>query len=163
MRQRLQQKQMTRAVAEVGVAIRREDKVPKEEGILLRLMLLDQKWVALARESLIPESFRHPATREVIEKLYEFFDSGREMNAAGLIEQLADERARRLVTATADDTEMLGDDEKRVFNDCLDRIKQAERKGKRERLRDEIRFAEKGGDHNRVLSLQKEFNQLSKE
>lgn len=163
MRQRLQRKQTAKAIEEVGTAILREEKIPKDEGILLRLMLLNQKWVALARDVLVPASFRHSATREVIEKLYEFFDAGREMNAAGLLEQLRDERARRLVTATADDADMIGDDEERVFNDCLDRIKRSEMKDKRERVREDIKLAEKDGDRSKVLGLQKEFNQLIKE
>ncbi len=163
MRQRLQNKQAARAVDEIGVMIRKEDKIPKDEGILLRLMLLDRRWVALARTALVPESFRHPATREVVDRLYEFFDSDREMSPAVLLEQLRDARARGLVAATADDLDMVGGDEERVFNDCLARLKRSLVKSKREQLREDIRLAEKEGSREKVLGLQKEFNQLIKE
>ncbi|NTV29416.1 MAG: DNA primase [Candidatus Omnitrophica bacterium] len=163
MRQRLQSKQTSRAVEEVGTAIRREDDIPRDEGILLRLMLSDRRWLALARKTVGPESFRHPATREIVDKLYGLFDVDLDMSTAVLLEQLEDGRARKLVAATADNNDIVGGDAERVFNDCLARLKRSLIKEKRERLRTEIRRAEKEGSRDKVLDLQKEFNQLIKE
>ncbi|MBF0485442.1 MAG: DNA primase [Candidatus Omnitrophica bacterium] len=133
-----------------------------DEAVLLKLMLMDSRWVTVARDAhLTPESFRTQELKLIVAKLFELLTSGQEPTPRALVARLEDEALRDFVTAQVSDETLLKSQE-RIFNDCLKRVQKTEQKARRERLREEIKLAETLRDHEKVLKLQKEFNQLIK-
>ena len=131
-----------------------------DEEWLLRFVMADAQWLKKAKEQIAPELLGE-AARHVLVVAYRLLDEGRDAGPAALIEEFHDEALRRKLMAMASVLEVF--DQKtaaRAFDDCVKRIRDRERKAKRQKLREAIRHAEKIGDHAALLKAQEEFNQL---
>ncbi|MBF0123468.1 MAG: DNA primase [Candidatus Omnitrophica bacterium] len=137
--------------------------VHTDENCLLKLMLLDPKWVAAARQTLAPEELKDPMVRLIIEKAYELLSTGKEVDAASLVTCFDDEGMRSFVTASAQEDGTVKGDRERIFKDCLGRIRSSRQKTERQRILEEIQVAEKSGDSDKVRQFQNEFNTLIKQ
>jgi hypothetical protein len=124
--------------------------------------MADAQWLKKAKEQIVPEALGESA-RHVLVTSYRLLDEGRDTGPAALVEEFHDEALRRKLMAMASSPEGL--DQKtaaRAFDDCVKRIRDRDRKAKRQKLRETIRQAEKTGDHAALLKAQEEFNQLLK-
>ena len=137
--------------------------VHTDEQCLLKLMLLDPKWVAAARETLLPQELKDRTVRLIIEKAYELLSTGKEVDAASLVTCFDDEGMRSFVTASAQEDGTVKGDRERIFKDCLGRIRSSRQKTERQRVLEEIQSAEKAGDSEKVRQFQNEFNTLIKQ
>ena len=133
-----------------------------DEEWLLRFVMADVQWLKKAKEQVAPEGLGETA-RHVLATAYRLLDEGRDAGPAALVQEFPDEGLRRKLMAMASSPEKF--DQKtaaRAFDDCVKRIRDRERKAKRQKLRESIRQAEKIGDHVALLKAQEEFNQLLK-
>ena len=133
-----------------------------DEEWLLRFVMADAAWLKKAKEQIVPEALGGSA-REVVTAAYRLLDEGRDAGPAALVEEFHDEALKRKLMAMASSPEGL--DPKtaaRAFDDCVKRIRDRDRKAKRQKLRESIRQAEKTGDHAALLKAQEEFNELLK-
>ncbi len=137
--------------------------VHADEQCLLKLMLLDPKWVAAAREVLEPREFRDRTVRLVIEKAYDLFEKGKEVSAASLVSCFEDEGTRSFVTASAQEDGTVKGDRQRIFKDCIGKIRSSRQKTELQRLREEMQQAERSGDEQRLQKSRNEFNTLIKQ
>ncbi len=134
-------------------------KLLPEESLLLKLMLADPRWVAASRESLAPEEFRDDVIRGIVARVYELFDREKKVGVAELINCFGDDGTRSVLTRLAQDDLVL-QDQKRMFADCVRSIKDIRQKTERRRLRDALKTAEKAGDLDAVRALQEQFNKM---
>lgn len=149
--------------AGVPAVMLRSPGVPADEEQILRLALKDARWGQLVRAAAVPDDFTHPVVRRIMTVLFEDIDLGQKTNAAFLWERIEDQEARRILSAGTIDNGEPSAGEERVLNDCLARLRKTRIRHRREEVRRAIRLAEKSKDLQRVLELQKEFNQLVKE
>ncbi len=132
-----------------------------EESLLLKLMLVDPKWVAESRVVILPEDLKDDAIRLIVAKVYELFDREKQVGVAALINSFGDDATRSILTRLAQD-DVVFNDQKRMFADCVKSIKGTRQKAERQRLRDAMKLAEKAGDWDMVRSLQEQFNTIIK-
>jgi DNA primase len=133
---------------------------PKDESVLLRLMLSDPKWITHAKGSVTAECFSDSSIRSIVERIFTVTDEMREVSAAEFVQHFGESRETALITGLLEDNDEPGVDRERIFNDCLVTVASAWRKKEREKLSKEIRLAEQEGNRDKVLELQREFNQL---
>ncbi|MEI6437757.1 MAG: DNA primase [Candidatus Omnitrophota bacterium] len=133
-----------------------------EESLLLRLMLADPKWVAESRVMILPEDLKDDTIRGIVAKVYELFEREQQVGVAALVNAFGDETTRSILTRLAQD-ELVSNDQKRMFADCVKSIKGSRQKVERQRLRDAMKVAEKAGDWDTVRSLQEQFNTIIKQ
>ena len=146
-----------------------EDDAPKpalsavfssDEEWLLRFAMADAQWLMKVKEQIVPEALGE-AARHVLVTAYRLLDEGRDAGPAALVEEFHDEALTRKLMAMASSPEGLDPkNAARAFDDCVKRIRDRDRKAKRQKLRETIRQAEKTGDHAGLLKAQEEFNQL---
>lgn len=134
-----------------------------DEEWLLRFIMADGRWLKEARAKVDPGDLSGAAARQVLTAAYGLLDEGREAGPAALVGEFEDESIRRRLMAIASEPDAMapGTAEK-AFGDCLKRIRDRGRKGKREQCREKIRLAEKSGDQEALRRAQEEFNQLLK-
>lgn len=132
-----------------------------EESLLLKLMLASSKWVAESRTAILPEDLRDDVIRNIVAKVYELSGRGQDTGVAALINSFSDDATRSILTRLAQD-ELVFNDQKRMFADCIKSIKGSRQKTERQRLRDAMKTAEKAGDVEAVRSLQEQFNRMIK-
>ncbi|MBF0387138.1 MAG: DNA primase [Candidatus Omnitrophica bacterium] len=132
-----------------------------EESLLLKLMLAEPKWVAEARAVILPEDLRDDVIRRIVAKVYEVFDKEKQVGVAALVNLFDDGAVRSIITRLAQDDLVLND-QKRMFADCVRSIKGFSRKAERQRLRDAMSAAEKAGDWDAVRGFQEQFNRIIK-
>lgn len=137
--------------------------VHTDERCLLKLMLLDPKWVAAARETIPLQEFRDRMVRLIIEKAYELLASGKQVDAASLVTCFDDEGVRSFVTASAQEDGTVEGDREKIFKDCLGRIHGTRQKAQRQKILEGIQKAERAGDAEHVRQLQSELNTLIKQ
>ncbi len=134
-----------------------------DEEWLLRFIMADARWLKEARAQIDPGDLPGEAARKVLAAAYGLFDEGREAGPAALVGEFADEGLRRKLMAIASEPDTMAPGTAvKAFGDCLKRIRDRGRKGKREQWREKIRQAEKSGDHEALRRAQEEFNQLLK-
>lgn len=154
---------VTVAGGRVSAAASKPSGLPADEAEILRLVLKDARWAQLLRTVADTDDFTHPVVRKIITVLFEDIDLGRKTSAAFLWERIDDQESRRILAAGAVDNGEPSAGEERVLNDCLARLRKTRIRHRREEVRRAIRLAEESKDPQRVLELQKEFNQLVKE
>jgi DNA primase len=156
-RRRLQGAAAPRAVRVEPAAAIEVKEISPDEKFLLQLMLADPRWVAQAQGQLSPEDFREPAARAIVGMIYADFGQGREFNAAVTAGAIDDRAVRSLLTQLVQDSVLLNDQPK-IFADCLKSLRGSRSREERQRLRADMKQAEKQGDWGLVRSLQEKFN-----
>ncbi|NLE64466.1 MAG: hypothetical protein GX606_00935, partial [Elusimicrobia bacterium] len=162
MRGRLLSRQPERAAVEIRETILREARTPMDEKTLLRLLLVEPRWVGLARQNLDLQDLRDRKVRMVVERIYEFFEAERAIDPAALVSSFEDEDVQSFVTACSQDDGVLTGDRERIFDDCLKRIHSSRERQQRQRIMTEMQAAEEKGDWETVRRLQEDFNTLIK-
>ncbi|HLF18569.1 MAG TPA: DNA primase [Candidatus Omnitrophota bacterium] len=129
---------------------------------MLQLLLEDQRFIPLTKEVMELADFQDKKIREVISKIFELFEEGKEISSVRLMNSFEDESIVRLISRLlAEEEKVLGDLD-RMHRDIIVRIKEDRRKRFRQELLQQIREAEQNGDQKRLEELKTEFNQFTK-
>ena len=128
-----------------------------EEGILVCLLLEENKFRERATSTLSLEDFRHPATRQIFKALAEAEDLS-SLTYSQLINRF-DESVKSFI-ASHSVRELTSQDQEKAFSDCLAKIKRRRKDDKLERLRRAISAAEGSGEGNQVSKLLEEYRSL---
>ncbi|MCX5656978.1 MAG: hypothetical protein NTZ48_01900, partial [Candidatus Omnitrophica bacterium] len=149
----------------IGITKKEETKAPvllcnavrEAETMLLKLMLEEKSFIKKVKETLSENDFLSPQVRKVVNLLYTFDNEGKTFDPSRIVNSMEDNSANRVVTKL-----LLGDALENncniVFDDCVKKIKEDNRRRFCHILKDEIAVEQKKGNFSRVEELLKEFN-----
>lgn len=132
------------------------------EKMIVKLILEEQTLVAQTKEKLEIADFQDPHIRKIICSIIELYDKDKKVEVNRLMSYFDDQAICQTLTqlCLTEDCDKI--DKQKAFDDCVKRIKRENLKDKRQKLRDEIKTAEKVGNKNRLEELIKEYNCLIK-
>ena len=128
-----------------------------EEGILVCLILEENKFREQALSTLSLEDFHHPSTRQIFQALAETEDLS-SLAYSQLINRF-DESVKSFV-ASHSMGELTPQEKEKAFLDCLGKIKRRRKDERLGRLRRAISAAEGSGEENQVSKLLEEYRSL---
>jgi len=129
---------------------------------ILRLILEDDRFVPLTKSEVILTDFQDTQIRDVISKIFELFDQGKQITSLGLMSSFQDETTVQLITRLLSEEERILGDREKMHRDIINRIKDDRRKRLRQELLQQIHEAEKNGNEERLEDLKTRFNKLTK-
>ncbi|VAX36476.1 DNA primase [hydrothermal vent metagenome] len=133
------------------------------EFSILKLLLDDQNFVPATRKEILTSDFQDVRVRQVISKIYEWFDAGKDITTGNLINLFSDAEIQKIITElAADDEGMIGDKQK-MHDDYLSRMKQDRLRIRIKKLQDDIQKAEYAGEQEQLGIFMKEYHQLLRE
>jgi len=132
------------------------------EENLVRVILMHKEFIPLARAEADLRDFQDDGLRRIIARVFELFDRGQEFRVADLMGSFTEADILNLISALLAVDDHLVGDKKKIYQDCIQRLRQDRDKIKRQTLRQEMEQARIQGDHLRLEELSKEFNQLIK-
>lgn len=132
------------------------------ERNILRLVMEEESFIQLMKEDVLLADFQDNKIRQAVSKIFELFEQGKEVAGANLIQHFEDVEMQTMIASLmADETLVMGD-QKKMYQDCVNRIKQDRQKKERQELLEGIREAERIRDFTRLGELTKIFNQSVK-
>lgn len=149
----------------IGITKKEETKEPvllcntarEAETMLLKLMLEEKSFIKRVKETLSENDFLNPQIRKVVNLLYTVDNEGKTFEPSRIVNSMEDNSMNRVVTKL-----LLGDALENncdiVFEDCIKKIKEDNRRRSCHVLKDEIAVEQKKGNFHRVQELLKEFN-----
>lgn len=131
------------------------------EWSILKLILEDEQFVSRTKEEVELSDFQDESIRNIITEIYRLFEEGKEINPVSLINSFSDERVLKIISSLSVE-EAVEQDRDKMHQDCVARIIQDRVKSKRQYLVEQIRLAEKMGDHTALELLKEQFDHLVK-
>ena len=131
-------------------------------GHVLRLVLEDGDLISVTKDELDLNDFQDGHIRLIMQKIFELFDKGMEVNFQNLTGCFKDPQILQNISQLMVVDDFPAADKIKIHRDCINRLKQERIKSQRKGLVDQIKLAENSGDHNRVDELKEKFNQLIK-
>lgn len=132
------------------------------ERSLLKLLLEDESFIPLMTEEIAVSDFRDEAIRSVVSQMFDFVSQGKEVKASGIMNSINDQKILQMISQLLVSEEHTATDRKKVYRDCVHRIKDHRLKFIRRDLSQQIRLAEVSGDETKLEELKQKFNQLIK-
>ncbi len=142
------------------VAVNQARERAVERG-LLKLLIEQEDLIPKVKQELTPSDFQDARIRTAVYKIFEFFEQGRKITTASLLNSFEDAGIQQMLSGIVTEEEIVGDREK-LYQDCVSRIKHDQLKMRRQLLIQQIREAESGGDFTRVNELTQQFNHFVK-
>jgi DNA primase len=131
------------------------------EKMLLRLILEDISLISELKERLDITNFRNPAVKKAIEALFELASTGPLLTPSKLLNRLKDEPTAGLITQILADDQLTAD-KRRIFDECINRIKREKVKNRLRELQAQIQTAEDNQNKTEAFKLIVEYNSLLK-
>lgn len=128
---------------------------------LLKLMIEKEEWIPKVRQDLSIEDFQDTRIRTAITRIFDFFESGKRVDAMNLINSFEDAAVSRMLTGIVTEEEIAGDREK-MYQDYISRIRHDQVKVRRQKFLQQIQEAESAGNFARASELSQQFNQFIK-
>ncbi len=132
------------------------------ESNILKLMLEQEELIPLTKEEVTIADFQDEHIRNVVTKIYELFDMGKQINLSNIMNGINDQQVLQKISGIMAAEDILVGDRKKIHRDCLERLKKDRLKSIRQDLHQQIRQAEAAGDQSRLNELKEKFNQLIK-
>ena len=129
---------------------------------VLRLVLDDVDLIPATKDEVDLNDFQDEDIRIIMQKIFELFDKGLDVNFQNLTNCFKDPRILQNISQLMVLDDFPVADKIKMHRDCINRLKLERRKLQRKGLVDQIRYAEISGNHNRVDELKEKFNQLIK-
>ncbi|MCK5347348.1 MAG: toprim domain-containing protein, partial [Candidatus Heimdallarchaeota archaeon] len=142
--------------------LKKQDQIHPVEREILKLMLDEKKFVVLTKETVDIADFHSDFVREIVAKIYELSDQGKETSLSALISSFDDQRFIKLISGLMASENSLIGDKRRIHQDCIKRLKKDSVKNKKKKIRGQMEIANREGNQLRLEELAKEFNQLIK-
>jgi len=131
------------------------------EGILASLMIEDNSMISLVKENLTSNDFKDDSIKNIIDSLFKLHADGKSISPSKLMNIFGTESMCALVSKLMADSEKLMDREKNA-EDCIKWIKKNNLKEELNNLRSRIKTAQDSGQHDKVVELVMDYNQLIK-
>ncbi|MCR4336746.1 MAG: DNA primase [Candidatus Omnitrophica bacterium] len=132
------------------------------ERDLLKVLLEDNSLVASTRQEADLMDFQNEEVRQVIQKIYELFDAGQEVNVPTLMNFFENRNILKIISSLMVSSEAISGDRQKIHQDCLLRLRTERTKAHRRKILSEMEGAQQRGDQQRLQELMQEFNQLMK-
>ena len=132
------------------------------ERNLLRLMLEEREFVELARNEVDSSKFRNEFVRNIVNKIYELHDKGKQASLSAVMSFYEDEKVLQLLSSFMTQENVEGEDKQKVYYDCLNRMNQDSLKNRKKEIRRQMEVAINLKDQQKLERLTREFNQLVK-
>ncbi len=132
------------------------------ERLLVRLMLEEAGFINRIRQSLEPADFQDERISRIVSLLFDLLEQGRDITPSKLVNYLQDEEVSQVICESTFLPEILEQDKEKIADDCIQRLKDARIKVRRQRLHEEIKTAQHLGDEEKLHRLMHEFHHLVK-
>ncbi|MBN1869473.1 MAG: DNA primase [Candidatus Omnitrophica bacterium] len=133
------------------------------ETDILKLLLEEESLIAATMREIAPSDFQDKRIREVISKIFDLFDQGKEISGANLINSFEDQEMQHLIAQVMAKESIFSGDIKKIHSDYINRMKKDRVKMQMKELQSQISEAEQQGRQSEVDALLKKYNQLTKE
>jgi DNA primase len=140
-----------------------QNKAKTAERSILRLMLEEDEFIPLTKGEVSLSDFQDEHIKQVITRIFELFDSGTKVSPHNLLSLFDDHRILQLISSllVAEDASI--GDKRKIFQDCIQRIKEDRLRCQRQSLHQQIKVAESAGDRLKLEELKMQFNKLIQE
>ena len=132
------------------------------ERELLKLMLEENELIPLTRQEVDLSDFKNEPVRQVLQTMFDMHDQGKEATLASLMSSVEDQKVLQTISALMLSGETLLGDKKRIYGDCIQRLKEERLRSRRRDLMEQMHLAKNTGDFQKLDELTQEFNQLIK-
>jgi DNA primase len=136
--------------------------VREAEAVLVKLMLEEKSFVNRVKQALREEDFVNPQVRKVVGLLYASEDEGKSVEPSRLVNVLQEDSSNQVLTRLLME-DISGGHSDMVFEDCVKKIKEDNRRRICQNLKAQLEMAQKEGDSGRAEELLREFNSLVKQ
>ncbi len=148
-------------------AVASERKMAREpirpvERNLLRLMFEENDFVVLSRRDIALADLQNRHVRDIVSKIFELFDSGRETNAPALMNCFGEQDILDTISGIIASEEAVAGDKQKIYRDCTLRLRQENLKLRRQEILRQMEIARNQGDHKTLEDLSYAFNLLIK-
>lgn len=140
----------------------RHEAIRPVERDLLKLMLEEKELIPLTRQEVDLSDFQNEPVRRVLQKMFDMHDQGVEANLPALMSSFEDQTVLQTISALMMSGDTLMGDKKRIYGDCIQRLKQERLRSQRKHLLEQMHLAKNTGDSEKLDQLTQEFNQLIK-
>ncbi len=127
------------------------------ERNILSMLFEDDRILERIRKDIAVYEFQDSRARKIVEKVYEFRDNGKKVDALTIMNCFVDEEIKRIIAELAVFSEQMCGDREKMYQDCVSRIKTDAVKAERKRVLDQIREAERTGEYDRLRDLKERF------
>ncbi len=132
------------------------------ERNILKLILEDESLFATAKEEISVSDFADENIRKVMSKIYEIFETEKMISTHSLLNSFQEDDIQHMISEIVNDERMVVLDKKKMYEDCISRMKKNRLKKQRGDLLLQIKEAERMGDQERLHSLKEQFNNTVK-
>lgn len=132
------------------------------ERNLLRLMLEEKDFIPLSLREVTLADFQHLQVREIVAKMFELFENGRELNTSTLMSCFENQEILDLISGIVASEDFIAGDKHKIYRDCTQRLRQESLKGQRQKILRQMEMARNDGDAKTLEELTLAFNQLIK-
>ena len=139
------------------------DQLRVVEGDILKLLLDEESFIEATMREISPSDFQDKKIREVISKIFDLFDQGKEVNGANLINSFEDQDMQHMISQIMAKENIFSGDKKKIHNDYINRMKKDRVKMQMKELQGQISEAERQGRQSELDVLLKKYNQLMRE
>lgn len=126
------------------------------EKLLIKLMLEEKEFIGQIRQHLNPGDFHDEKTSKLVSVLFDLFGQGKDIDPSSLINYFDDDESMRFICESSISSEETTENRDRVLEDCIRRLKSRRLSLMREQLQNEIKFAEKNKDYDKLDKLTRE-------
>lgn len=160
-------RQMTGEKKAFGRSSNPKTSVPEQlrvvESDILRLLLEEESFIEATKKEINPSDFRDKKIREVISKMFDLFEQGKEISGTALINSFEDQEMQNMIARLLADEGMTVGDKRKMHGDYMNRMKKDRKKLRMKILQEQIGEAEQEGDQSKLDILLDEYNHLIKE
>ena len=133
------------------------------ESDILKLLLEEESFIAATKKEINPSDFQDRKIREVISKIFDLCEQGKEINSAVLINSFEDQEMQNMIARLMANEGMTVGDKRKMHSDYINRMKKDRKKLRMKVLQEQISEAEREDDQSRLDTLLDEYNHLIKE
>lgn len=132
------------------------------EKSLLKLMLEEKDFVTQGRQDIALTDLQNRHARDIVAKIFELFDNGRESTTTALMSCFEDQAVLDMITGIVACDDMLAGDRNKIYRDCTRRLREENLRIRRQDIMRRMDQARRDKDHKALEELSYAFNQLIK-
>ncbi|VAW18313.1 hypothetical protein MNBD_BACTEROID05-434, partial [hydrothermal vent metagenome] len=144
--------------------IKKPQSIPKRvrlvEHNILKLLLEEEGFISATRHEVELSDFQDTRVRDVISKIFELFENGKEVTSSSVINSFKDTSIQRMISELMARNIDFEVDKEKMHRDYMSRIKEDRIKMQRQELLVQMQIAEDASDRFRLEELKEEFFQL---
>lgn len=143
-------------------AIARNSDVNPTEKLLMSLMLEEASLINRLKSSLEPKDFQDERISRIVSIMFNLTEQGKPVETQVLMNRIGDDISELVCESAFLFQDTSESHREKVFEDCINRIKERKLKLQRQRLHEQIKNAQAFGNDEHLLRLTEEFDSLIK-